>query len=82
MEGQLGKLGTIFFEFEFDIFTHEEVRIRKARAEHVFVALADDVYVDVVAVADGDEMGQESPHPALSHWEMISRQESIAGVSS
>ena len=42
----------------FDIFADEEIRIRKARAEHVFIALADGVDADVVAVADGDEMGQ------------------------
>ena len=58
MEGQLGKLWTIFFEFEFDIFAHEEVRIRKAHAEHMFVALPNDVNVNVVAVSYRDEMGQ------------------------
>ena len=66
MEGQLGKLGTIFFQFEFDIFAHEEVRIRKTRAEDVFVALADDVYVDVVAVSYRNEMRQEICRTACS----------------
>ena len=59
MKSQLGKFRAIFFQFEFDIFTDEEVRIRKARAEDMFVAFADGVHADVVAVADGNEMCQQ-----------------------
>jgi hypothetical protein len=58
VEGQRGKFGAIFFQFEFDIFADEEVCIRKARAEDVFVPFADGVDADVVAVADGDEVRQ------------------------
>ena len=60
MEGQRGEFGTVFFEFEFDIFADEEIRIRKARAEDVFVSFADGVNVDIVAVADGDEMREKT----------------------
>jgi hypothetical protein len=56
VEGERGKFGTIFFELEFDIFADEEVGVGKARAEDVFVPFADGVNVDVVAVADGDEI--------------------------
>jgi len=56
MEGQCRKFGTILFELEFDIFADEEVGVGKARAEDVFVALADDVDADVVAVSDCNEM--------------------------
>ena len=49
-------LGRYVFERLLDIFTDEEVRIRKARPEDMFVPLADDVDIEVVAVADGDEM--------------------------
>ena len=59
MEGQRGQFGTIFFELEFDIFADEEVCIGKARAEDVFIPFADGVNVDIVTVADGDEMREE-----------------------
>ena len=39
-----------------EVFADEEVGIGEARDEDVFVALADEVEVQVVAVADGDEI--------------------------
>ncbi len=58
MEGQRRKFGAIFFDLEFDIFADEEVRIRKTRAEDVFVAFTDGINVKIIAVANGDEFCQ------------------------
>ena len=42
-----------------EILADEEIGIAEARAEDVFVAMPDDIEILVVAVADGDEIGEE-----------------------
>jgi hypothetical protein len=56
MEGKPGKLCTIIFKRMLDIFADEEVRICKARAEDMFIAFADSINVQVVAVSNCNEI--------------------------
>ena len=56
LEDECAQFWTIVFQRTFDVFTHEEIGIGEARVEHMFVALADEVEMQVVTVADGDEI--------------------------
>jgi hypothetical protein len=66
------------FEREFDIFAHEEIGIRKARAEHVFVAFADNVEMQFVTIPDCNEVRQQrcgvrgSTYSSFEHFALSS----------
>ena len=42
------------------VFAHKEVGVGKARAQDMLIALADKVNTEIVAVADGNEVGKKT----------------------
>jgi hypothetical protein len=59
LEGERAQARQKAFQRLAEIVLKEEPGVGKSRAEDILIALAHDVQVQVVAVADGDEVGQE-----------------------